>query len=418
MSGKRLFTMEKSSSHVGLVTFWLAAGTFAFGAGEFASMSLLPSIASGLGVSEGQVGHIITAYAVGVVLGAPVIAVFGARWPRKPLLLALLGVLVLGNIFAGLAPSVLLLNVARFLSGIPHGAFIGLGTLVAVEMSLPSKKAPAVSSVGLGIPVATIIGVPVFTILGQLVGWRASYLLMAVIAAVALVALWATAPNTAGNRATSPKLEMAAMTNPKVLLTLFTAAIGFGGIFAVYSFFTSAYEGTDAGPVWAMSLILMLYGFGATVGNWLAGFATERFLLGAAIIFQILLGLSAALYAVGMGNVWIMGLAMILIGSSGGLVVPMQTRLMVAAGDARTLAAAMNHVAFNLANAIGPLVAGAAMTAGGGWASTGWVGVALAAGGLILLLVNVLSDRRTPVTHHAIRFDPHTGTVQIVDPKQ
>ncbi|WP_051687509.1 MULTISPECIES: MFS transporter [Micrococcales] len=415
MSEKRLFTMEKSSSHVGLVTFWLAAGTFAFGAGEFASMSLLPSIASGLGASEGEVGHIITAYAVGVVLGAPVIAVFGARWPRKPLLVALLAVLTLGNIFAAVSPSVLVLNIARFVSGIPHGAFIGLATLVAVELALPSKKARAVSSVGLGIPVATIIGVPVFTILGQAMGWRASYLLMALISAVALVALWATAPNAAGNKATSPKLELAAMKNPKVLMTLVTAAIGFGGIFAVYSFFTSAYESTDAGPIWAMSFILMLYGFGSTIGNWVAGFATERFLLGAAIIFQILLGLSAAVYALGMGNVWIMGIAMVLIGTSCGLVVPMQTRLMVAAGDARTLAAAMNHVAFNLANAIGPLVAGAAMTAGGGWASTGWVAVALAAGGLILLLINVLSDRKTPVTHHAIRFDPHTGTIQIVD---
>lgn len=415
MSEKRLFTRKEAPVHPGLLTFWLAAGTFAFGAGEFASMTLLPSIASGLGSSEGEVGRIVTAYAVGVVLGAPVISVFGARWPRKPLLLALLAVLVLGNLFAAAATSVGMLVLARFLSGIPHGAFIGLATLVAVSTALPTKQARAVSTVQLGIPVATIVGVPLFTVLGQAVGWRACYLVMAGIAAAAMLALWATAPNTAGDRRTSPRLELSALANPKVLLTLVTGAVGFGGIFAVYSYFTSAFEGTGAGPAWAMSLILFLYGLGSTAGAWLAGFVGESALLRAATAFQVLLGAAAALYALGMGNAWLLGTAMVLIGASGGLVVPLQSRLMIAAGDARTLAAAMNHVAFNLANGLGPLLAGAAMRAGGGWSSTGWVGVALAAGGLLLLGANVLSDRRTPVEARAVRFDPETGQLEVVE---
>lgn len=413
MSGDRLFTMNRNSRKVGLVTFWLAAGTFAFGAGEFASMSLLPSIAAEMGVGEGTAGHIITAYALGVVIGAPVISVVGAKWPRKPLMLVLLAALVLGNLLVAAAPSMGWLVAGRFFSGIPHGAFIGLAMLFAASLTLPTKQARAVSYVQMGITVATIIGVPAFTLIGQAAGWRMSFILMSVLTAAVMVALWSTAPNTAGNRATSPRLELTALTNPKVLLTLVTGAIGFGGIFAIYSYFTAAFEGTGAGPGWALSLILMLYGVGSTLGSWLAGFVREAHLLKSAIGFQILLALASALYAVGVGNAWVTAVAMVLIGASGGLVVPLQTRLMMAAGDAQTLAAAMNHVAFNLANGLGPLLAGTVMGLGGGFASTGWVAVVLAVAGLALLGVNVLSDRRSPVTSHAVRFDLSTATAPI-----
>lgn len=413
MSESRLFTMRHASSKVGLVTFWLAMGTFAFGAGEFASMSLLPSIAADLGTQESTAGHIITAYALGVVIGAPIISVFGAKWPRKPLMLSLLAALILGNLFAASAPTIGTLVLARFLSGIPHGAFIGVAMLFASSLTLPTKQARAVSNVQLGITVATIVGVPAFTLLGHVAGWRLCFVLMSAIAAAVLVALWRTAPNTAGNRMTSAKLEMTALKNPKVLLTLVTGAVGFGGIFAIYSYFTSAFQATGAGPGWALSLILMLYGVGSTAGSFLAGFIKHETLLYSALGFQAVLGLSSALYAVSVGNAWLTGVAMVMIGASGGLVVPLQTRLMMAAGDAQTLAAAMNHVAFNLANGVGPLVAGTVMGMGGGWASTGWVAVAFSMGGLALLVVNVLVDRRSPIDSHAVRFEVPTATAPI-----
>ena len=413
MSASRMFTLNRNSSNTRLVTVLLAVGTFAFGVGEFASMTLLPSISSEMGVDEGTAGHIITAYALGVVLGAPVISAVGAKWPRKPLLLALLLLLTAGNLFVSAAPSMSWLVAGRFVSGIPHGAFIGLAMVTASSINLPTKQARAVSTVQMGITVATIVGVPLFTLVGQFGGWRASFVLMSVISAIALGMLWNTVPNQAGNKAANSRVELSALTNPKVLLTLVTGAIGFGGIFAVYSYFSSAFEGSHAGPGWAMSLILMLYGVGSTVGSYVAGFIHAKILLPAAMAFQVLLGLSAVLYAVGIGNAWVTGIAMVLIGASGGMVVPLQTRLMMAAGDAQTMAAAMNNVAFNLANALGPFLAGTAMSNGGTWASTGWIAAALALGGLFLLGANVLSDRRTPVTRYAVRFEPQTLTVPI-----
>lgn len=419
MPGHRLLTLDRRSAGTGLVIFWLAAGVFAFGVGEFASMTLLPSMAADLGASEGAASSAITAYALGVVLGAPVISVFGARWPRKPVLLALLAVLVLSNLFVASAHSLAGVVGGRFVSGIPHGAFIGMAMLMAASISRPDRRTRAVSLVNMGITVATIVGVPLFTAVGGWGGWRLSYVLMAVLAAVAMTALWATAPHTAGNRATSPRIELLALRNPKVLLTLVTGAIGFGGIFAVYSYFTAAFQATGAGPSWAMTLILVLYGVGSTAGTYLAGAVREHVLLQAAMGFQVVLGLAAVLYALGVGQVWLTGAAMVFIGVSGGMVVPLQTRLMVAAGDAQTLAAAMNHVAFNLANALGPALAGAAMGAGAGWSSSGWIAAGLALAGLALLGANVLSDRRTPVTAHAVRLgagdrDPRTGPVAPV----
>ena len=328
-------------------------------------------------------------------------------------MLSLLTALILGNLFAASAPTIGTLVLARFLSGIPHGAFIGVAMLFASSLTLPTKQARAVSNVQLGITVATIVGVPAFTLLGHVAGWRLCFVLMSAIAAVVLVALWRTAPNTAGNRMTSAKLEMTALKNPKVLLTLVTGAVGFGGIFAIYSYFTSAFQATGAGPGWALSLILMLYGVGSTAGSFLAGFIKHETLLYSALGFQAVLGLSSALYAVSVGNAWLTGVAMVMIGASGGLVVPLQTRLMMAAGDAQTLAAAMNHVAFNLANGVGPLVAGTVMGMGGGWASTGWVAVAFSVGGLLLLVVNVLVDRRSPIDSHAVRFEVPTATAPI-----
>ena len=413
MSGNRLFTMDHHTSNVGLVTLLLAAGTFVFGVGEFASMSLLPSIAADLGVGEGPTGRIITAYALGVVIGAPVISVLGARWPRKPLMLALLGILIVGNLGVAAAPSLPWLILGRFLSGLPHGAFIGLAMLFAAQLTLPTKQARAVASVQMGITVATIVGVPAFTLIGAAAGWRLSFVLMSALSLAVWVLLWRCAPNTAGDRATSARLELTALRNPKVLLTLVTGAIGFGGIFAIYSYFTSAFQGTGAGPAWALSLILMLYGVGATLSSWLAGFARTPALLRSALGFQALLALASAGYALGVGNPWAMGAAMVLIGASGGMVVPLQTRLMMAAGDARTLAAAMNHVAFNLANGLGPLLAGAAMGGGSDWAVTGWVAAGLAGAGLVLLGVNVLVDRRSPITSHAVRFEPAAFTAPI-----
>lgn len=367
------------------VTLWLASGAFALGAGEFSSMSLLPSFARDLHVGEGTAGQAISAYALGVVLGAPLIAIFGARLPRKPMLLSLLALFVGGNVISALAPTFGALELGRFIAGIPHGAYFAMAMLLAADLARPEHRARAVSYVSLGLAVATVAGVPTITWAGQQLGWRVGFFIVAALAVVTLVALGRLAPNPPGDATAHPAAEAGALRNPHVLLTLATGAIGFGGMFSVYTYFSAAFTTSGAGPEWAVSPVLMLCGLGVALGHLLAGRLTHGNTLQIAALFQGILAAACGGYALSIGHGPSMALAMLAIGLGNGMTVPLQTRLMDVAGDARTLAAALNHVAFNLANAIGPLLGGVAMAAGGGPASTGWVGVALGLGGLAVL---------------------------------
>ncbi len=382
------------SVHPGLVILWLASGTFAVGAGEFAAMSLLPYFASDLRVTEQAAGHAISAYALGVVVGAPLISVLAARLPRKQVLLGLMALFVAGNVWTALAPTMPLLIAGRFVAGLPHGAYFGVAMLFAAALGRPEQRAGAVSKVMLGLAIANVVGVPALTAVGQLLGWRYGFALVAALGALTIVMVTLTAPAEPGDAHARPTSELRALINPQVLVTLAAGAIGFGGMFAVYSYFSAAYLDSGAGPQWGVSVTLVIYGLGSTLGNILAGRYAHGRLLAAAAVFQLILGVAAFFYALTIGNALLTAVAMFGVGMGGGLVVPLQTRLMEVAGDAQTLAAAMNHVAFNLANAIGPFLAGLTIAAGWGWPSTGWVGVALAVAGLLILALARVIDRR------------------------
>ncbi|AXR06362.1 MFS transporter [Salinimonas sediminis] len=383
---------EQQQYSLAVITFWLAFGTFMIGCSEFAAMGLLPYFAEDFGISEKVAGHAISAYALGVVVGAPLITLFFSRLARRTMLIAMMIFYAGGNLLTALAWSEWTMNAARFIAGLPHGAYFGIAMLFAADIAGKKKRAQAVSNVIMGLAIANIIGVPAISGIGQIFGWRTGFFMIAAGALVTSLMVWKTAPYQGANPDAKPMTELQALKNKDVLLVLLMGAIGFGGMFSVYSYFSASYLNTTGAPEWGISATLLIYGIGVTLGNIIAGRYSEGRLLSSAIAFQVLLGLSAAAYAASMGNPVLMAISLFFIGIGGGMVVPLQTRLMDVAGNAQTLAGAMNHASFNTANALGPWLAGMALSAGYGYAATGWVGVALAGGGVLVWLLIVMSQ--------------------------
>ncbi|MFT3968020.1 MAG: MFS transporter [Sphingobium sp.] len=381
--------------HPGLVMAALAMGGFSIGTTEFATMSLLPYFSAGLGIDAPTAGHVISAYALGVVAGAPVIAVLAARLPRRTLLIALMALFAVANGLSALAPTYHWMLLFRFLSGVPHGAYFGVAALVAAGLVPPNKRTQAVSRVMAGLTVATIIGVPFANGIGQLFGWRWGFGIVAALALGTALMVWRFAPHDRPDAGASPLRELGALRRPQVWLTLATGAIGFGGLFAVYTYVASTMlEVTRVSPA-LVPLVLGIFGMGMTIGNLGAGWLADKAQMPTAAGMFAWSAAALALYPFAAGNIGTLSLVIFLIGMGGGVGVVLQTRLMDVAGDAQTLAAALHHSAFNLANALGPWLGGIAIMSGYGWTSTGWVGSLLALGGLAILGLSVALERRT-----------------------
>ncbi|CAM5490677.1 Inner membrane transport protein YdhP [Mycolicibacterium aubagnense] len=380
-----------------LVMLALAIGGFAIGSTEFAAMSLLPYIASGLGIDEPKAAHAISAYALGVVVGAPIIAVLSARVPRRTLLMALMAAYGITNCLTALVPNYEWLLVLRFLSGMPHGAYFGVAALVAASLVGPKERTTAIARVMLGLTVATIIGVPAATYLGQAFGWQAGFALTGLLALATFIMVALFAPRDRPDEDASPLRELGAFRNRQVLLTLATAIVGFGGLFAVYSYTASTLlEVTRADPR-VVPLVIGLFGVGMTLGNLISAWAADKALKPTATV--LIIASAAALFAFpsSVGSLWSISLVVFLIGCTTGLAIVLQTYLMDVARDAQTLAAAANHSAFNVANALGPWLAGLAISAGYGFPSAGYVGCALSLGGLVLWLITMWDAKRRKV---------------------
>ena len=383
---------------VALVLLALAMGGFAIGVTEFAAMSVLPDFAAGLGVDEPTAGHVISAYAAGVVVGAPILAVLGARLPRWLLLIGFMALFAVGNALSALAPTYEWMLAFRFLSGIPHGAYFGVAALVAASLVPLRLRTRAVSTILLGLTVATVIGVPIATAVSHAFGWRWTFAIVSVLAVVtmALVALFA--PRDPAHADASPLRELGALKRGQVWLTLGVGAIGFGGMFAVYAYLASTLTAvTGVGPE-VLPWVFAMFGLGMMSGNLLGAWAADRYGMTAAGGLLLWSAAALALYPFAAPHLWAMLIVVFLIGG-GGLGSILQTRLMDVAGDAQTLAAALNHSAFNTANAIGPLLGGMAVAAGWGWTSTGWVGVALSLGGFAVWVVAWMTGRKTGQSH-------------------
>jgi DHA1 family inner membrane transport protein len=370
----------------------LAVGGFAIGTTEFATMSLLPFFAKDLGISAPTAGHVISAYALGVVIGAPLIAVLSARMARRTLLIVLMSVFAVANGLSALAPTYHWMLLFRFLSGLPHGAYFGIAALVAASLVPVERRTQAVGRVLLGLTIATIVGVPFANWVGQAFGWRWGFAVVAFLAllTVALVAIFA--PRDRVDPGASPLRELGALKRGQVWLTLATGAIGFGGLFAVYTYLASTLMAVTGVSAAALPAALACFGIGMTAGNLIAPRFADRALMPTAGALLVWSAVALALYPFAAGKLWSILLDVTAVGFGGALGTVMQTRLMDVAGDAQALAAALNHSAFNVANALGPLLGGMAIAAGYGWTSTGWVGCGLALAGLAIWGVSVRLD--------------------------
>lgn len=385
MTAQATATMPALSARaVLLIELALAMGGFAIGTGEFAIMGLMPEVARGLAISEPQVGHVISTYALGVVVGAPLLAILGSRLFRRHLLLLLMGFFALGNFASALAPDYHTLMAFRFVTGLPHGAYFGVAMLVAASMVAPDKRAQAVARVLMGLTVAILIGNPIATWLGQWLSWRYAFALVGAIALLTVLLVALFLPLNQDEPRNSPLHEIRAFHRPQVWLALAISSIGFAGMFCVFSYMApTLLEVTRVNAGW-IPFALAAFGLGGIIGNVVGGWLFDRLRFQAVAWLLLWSALVLLVFPLAAHSTWTIFPAVFAVGTMVSLSPALQTHLMDVAADAQTLAAASNHAAFNIANALGPWLGGLAISAGFGWTSTGYIGAATAVGGLLV----------------------------------
>ncbi|MGW6579842.1 MFS transporter [Streptomyces globisporus] len=403
----------------------LAVSAFGIGTTEFVMMGLLPNVAHDLGTSVPTAGYLVSAYAIGVVLGAPLLTGLGSRVPRKKMLLLLMALFTIGNLASALAPDFGWLVAGRLLAGLPHGAFFGVGAVVAARLVSEGRQARAVATMFLGLTVANIVGVPAATLLGQHLGWRATFLVVGAIGLAAMAALARLVPRIPVEAHQDVRRELRALGNRQVLLGLLTAVFGFAGVFAVYSYLSAMTTKAMGFGESSVTLVLALFGIGMTLGALAAGPLTDRALrptlygsLGALAVVLVAFPFTVHVP-------WAALTMVVLLGAVGFMTTtPLQMLVMNKAKDAPTLASASNHSAFNLANAGGAWLGGVAIAAGWGWTSPALVGAVLAVAGLAIAATAGFLDRgegkssRVVAAHSATPARPafEDGTVTRDEP--
>lgn len=375
----------------------MALGGFGIGTGEFVIMGLLPEIAEHTHASVTEAASAISAYALGVVVGAPILAVLAARSPRHVVLTVLMAWFAIGNLASALAWDLPSLVISRFVAGLPHGAYFGVASLVAASLVPPDRRAQAVGRMMLGLTGATLAGVPLATWLGQGLGWRSAFGFVGLIGAAASVSIWFTAPRRPADRDASPLRELSALGRKQVLLTLGIGSVGLGGLFCVFSYITPTMTQVTGLSQAMMPAVLAIFGVGMISGNLIGAKLADRALMptiGGALLWNVAI---MGLFSLTSPHAWLALPNVLLIANGVALVPALQVRLMDVAEDAQTLAASLNHSAFNIANALGAWLGGVAIDSGLGWTSTGWVGSILAIVGLSIFLVSaadMLTARR------------------------
>ncbi|MGA5553957.1 MFS transporter [Streptomyces lavendulocolor] len=390
----------------------LALATAAFGIGttEFVMMGLLPDVADDLHTSVPTAGYLVSAYAIGVVVGAPLLTALGSRVPRRRMLLLLMGLFTVGNLASALAPGFGTLAAARVLAGLPHGAFFGVGAVVAARLVREGRQARAVATMFLGLTVANVVGVPAATLLGQHLGWRATFLVVTAIGLVAMAALAALVPDIPVDGRQSLGSELRALGDRQVLLGLLTAVFGFAGVFAVYSYLASMTTEVMGLGESSVTLVLALFGIGMTLGALAAGPLTDRALRPTLYGSLAALALALVAFRLTLHVPWAALVLVVVLGAVGFMTTtPLQMLVMDKARHAPTLASASNHSAFNLANAGGAWLGGAAVTAGWGWSSPALVGAALAVAGLAVAVTAGLLDRTAKGASRVVAGSPLGG---------
>ncbi|MFP2961140.1 MFS transporter [Myxococcus sp. 1LA] len=376
----------------------LAVGAFGIGVTEFAPMGMLPVIAGDLGVSIPAAGLLVSAYAFGVLVGAPVMTLTTGRVPRRTLLVGLMGIFTLGNLLSALAPEYWTLMAARVVTSFNHGAFFGVGAIVAASVVAPNRRAGAVAAMFMGLTVANITGVPLASWAGESLGWRASFWGIAGLGALAMVALRLTLPHGRVEPSAvsgAMKAELAVLRRGPVLAALALTVIGSSAMFTVFTYIAPILKEQTLASTGFVTAMLVTYGLGLTLGNWLGGRFADRSVDRTLIV--TLAGLATLLVVFAGVMPWQAPSAVVIFlwgVASFALVPPLQMRVMTAASDAPNLASAMNIGAFNLGNAIGAALGGAVIGLNLSYPAVALAGAAMAGAGLILVLLLVRREAR------------------------
>ena len=372
----------------------LAVGAFGIGVTEFAPMGLLPVIATDLGVSIPTAGLLISAYAFGVVIGAPLMTLATGRVPRRTLLIALAGIFTLGNLLAAISDSYGMLLAARILTSFNHGAFFGVGSIVAASLVPPERRAGAVAGMFMGLTIANVVGVPLATWAGEHLGWRASFWGISGLGAATMVALRLALPALPAAQGGSAMAELRVLTRGPVLGALGLTVVGASAMFTVFTYITPILREATHASLGFVTAMLVTFGVGLTVGNWLGGRFADRSVDRTLIVTLAALAVILVAFAMLMPLKIPTAILIFLWGvASFALVPPLQVRVMRAAADAPNLASAMNIGAFNLGNAIGAALGGGVIAAGLGYPAVALAGATAAALGLVAVIVSV---RRHP----------------------
>lgn len=393
--------MSPAARRTTLAILALAVGGFAIGTTEFVTMGLLPQIARGTGVDIATSGHYVAAYALGVVVGAPVIAVAAARAPRKGLLMGLMAFFAVAHLAILAANSYPAVMAARFLAGLPHGAFFGIGSVVAASLVSHQRRTAAVAAILGGLGVANVVGVPLATLLGQRFSWHLPYVLVGVVAAVTVLAIAVFLPHQPPSGEESMRAEMQALRRGQVWLALLIGVVGFGGMFAMYSFITPTMTELAGLDERYIPWVLAAYGIGMVTGMVLSGRVANR--VGVLIGIIGALASIAALLAVfgwAVHLLWLGVVMVFVLGLLPSIVVPLlQTRLMDVAHEGQSLAAALNHSTLNTANALGAWLGSVVLAAGWGYGAPSLVGAGLAVLGVGVAVLSAVLERRS---HRAV----------------
>ncbi|WP_140720669.1 MULTISPECIES: MFS transporter [Gammaproteobacteria] len=366
------------------IIFALAFGGFAIGVSEFSIMGLMPNVASDFGITEQAVGRLISVYALGVVVGAPTMALLGGRVKRKTMLMALMLLYAIANLASALAPDYRWMLIARFVSGLPHGAFFGLAALVAASVSTPGQRGAAVAKVMFGITLALLIGNPLAVGIGQSLSWRYAFYAVSAGALITAVLIAISLPPRQEGQAPSMRQELRDFHRAEVWLALLVGSVGFSGLFCVFSYMAPTMTNVTGVSEHWIPFGVATFGVGSLLGAQVGGWMFDRF--GSRAVSLSLIGAVVVLllyfFAVRSPLSVIPGI--VLVGTMGTLVPIMQIHLLDVARDAQGLASASNQAALNVANALGPWFGGLAITAGLGWASTGLVGATLSLAALLI----------------------------------
>ncbi|WHM37716.1 MFS transporter [Streptomyces sp. BPTC-684] len=374
----------------------LAIGAFGIGTTEFVIMGLLPEVADTFDVTIPMAGYLVTGYALGVVLGAPLMTVLGTRISRKRMLMLLMGFFIVGNVLSAVAPVFGLMLAGRIVASLAHGAFFGIGSVVAADLVAPEKKAGAIAMMFTGLTVANVIGVPLGTLVGQQIGWRTTFFIVAALGVVGLLGVAKLVPDMPRAEGVRLRHEIAAFRNVQVLLAMAMTVLGFGGVFAAITYITPMMTHVTGYADGSVTWLLVLFGLGMVAGNLIGGRFADRALMPMLYVSLSGLAIVLALFTLTAHDKTASAVTVFLIGALGfATVPPLQKRVLDQAAGAPTLASAVNIGAFNLGNALSAWLGGLVIAAGLGYTAPNWVGAALAASAVVLAVVSSALERRT-----------------------